>query len=442
MMKTYVLDTNVLLHNPQALFAFQENQVVLPLAVIEEMDDQKRRQDEIGRNARMVARQLDEMRQKGRLSEGVDLPHGGSVRIELNHSDFAEGFPDILDLSKPDNRILGVAWNLKQDGGGPVVLVSKDLNLRLKADVLGIPAEDLLNDKVDFESLYRGAREIFLEADDIESFYQNGALRLSKRRRIYPHQFFVAKCRENTSLSALGRWSGGLLRPLNHVDGECMGIKPRNKEQRFALDLLLDDSVKIVTLAGAAGTGKTLLALAAGLERVLEDKAFDRLLVTRPVVPMGNDLGYLPGEKEEKLRPWMQPIYDNLAFLFRGYPVPGGGRGGKAFGPEEYLLSQGLLEMEALTYLRGRSIPRQFIICDEAQNLTPHMVKTLITRVGEGSKIVFTGDPEQIDHPYLDAASNGLTVLVERMKAEELAGHITLLKGERSAVAELGSQVL
>ncbi len=440
-MKTYVLDTNVLLHNPQALFAFQENEVVLPLAVIEEMDDQKRRQDEIGRNARMVARQLDQLRQQGRLSEGVNLPRGGTLRIELNHSDLAQGFPDILDLGKADNRILGVAWNLKQDGGGPVVLVSKDLNLRLKADVLGIPAEDLLNDKVDFESLYNGCREIFLEAADIESFYQNGALRLGRRRRVFPHQFLVLKCQENPSLSALGRWWGGLLRPLAFAEGECMGIKPRNKEQRFALDLLLDDAVKIVTLAGAAGTGKTLLALAAGLEKVLEDKSFDRLLVTRPVVPMGNDLGYLPGEKEDKLRPWMQPIYDNLAYLFRGYPVPGG-RGGKAFGPEEYLVSQGMLEMEALTYLRGRSIPRQFIICDEAQNLTPHMVKTLITRVGEGSKIVFTGDPEQIDHPYLDAASNGLTVLVERMKAEELAGHVSLVKGERSDVAELGARVL
>jgi PhoH-like ATPase len=441
-MKTYVLDTNVLLHNPQALFIFQENQVVLPLAVIEEMDDQKRRQDEIGRNARIVARHLDELRQKGRLSEGVELPHGGSVRIELNHSDFAEGFPDILDLTKPDNRILGVAWNLTQDGNGPVVMVSKDLNLRLKADVMGIPAEDLLNDKVDFESLYGGVREVYLDAEDIESFYQDGALAISKRRRLNPHQFCVAKCRENPSLSALGRWSSGVMRPLVHVEGESMGIKPRNKEQRFALDLLLDNSIKIVTLAGAAGTGKTLLALAAGLESVLEEKSYDRLLVTRPVVPMGQDLGYLPGEKEEKLRPWMQPIYDNLSYLFRGYPMPGGSRGGKAFGPDEYLISQGLLEMEALTYLRGRSIPRQFILCDEAQNLTPHMVKTLITRVGEGSKIVFTGDPEQIDHPYLDAASNGLTVLVERMKAEDLAGHVTLIKGERSDVAELGSRVL
>jgi PhoH-like ATPase len=442
-MKTYVLDTNVLLHNPQALFAFQENKVVLPLAVIEEMDELKRRQDEIGRNARTVSRSLDGFREEGPLSQGVTLPAGGSIRIEVNHTEPAEGFPDILNPDKADNRILGVAWNLAHDnGGGPVILVSKDLNLRLKADVLGIPAQDFQNDKVDFDSLYTGAREVALGAGEIDSFYQVGMLRLGKRRRAFPHQFFVLKCKENPSLSALGRWYDGLLTPLVHAEGECMGVKPRNKEQRFALELLLNDEVKVVSLAGSAGTGKTLLALAAGLEKVLEQKVFHKLLVTRPVVPMGQDLGYLPGEKEDKLRPWMQPIHDNLAYLFREYPVPGGGRGSKGFGPEEYLLSQGMLEMEALTYLRGRSIPRQFIICDEAQNLTPQMVKTLVTRVGEGSKIVFTGDPEQIDHPYLDAASNGLTVLVERMKAEPIAGHVSLFKGERSAVAELGARVL
>jgi PhoH-like ATPase len=442
-MKTYVLDTNVLLHNPQALFAFQENKVVIPLAVIEEMDELKRRQDEVGRNARTVSRCLDGFRDQGALSQGVTLGAGGSIRIELNHTEPAEGFPDILNPDKADNRILGVAWNLTRDnGGGPVILVSKDLNLRLKADVLGIPAQDFQNDKVDFDSLYTGARELQVKAEEIDSFYQVGLLRLGKRRRAFPHQFFVLKCRENPSLSALGRWYDGLLSPLAHADGECMGLKPRNKEQRFALELLLNDEVKVVTLAGAAGTGKTLLALAAGLEKVLEQKVFHKLLVTRPVVPMGQDLGYLPGEKDDKLRPWMQPIYDNLAYIFREYPIPGGGRGAKGFGPEEYLLSQGMLEMEALTYLRGRSIPRQFIICDEAQNLTPHMVKTLITRVGEGSKIVFTGDPEQIDHPYLDASSNGLTVLVERMKAEAIAGHVSLFKGERSAVAELGARVL
>ena len=440
--KIYVVDTNVLLHDPQAIFAFKDNHLILPLAVIEELDDQKSRQDEIGRNARTVSRQLDQLRQCGSLSEGVALKDGGSLRIELNNLDSVKGFPDFLNLKKADNRILSVALNIKHHTEHPVILVSKDLNLRLKADVLGLTAEDFRGDKVDYDSLYSGFQELYVKPDVIESFYQHKEMRLSRRRRALPHQFFVLKCRESPSLSALGRHQDGLVKPLAFANGECMGIKARNKEQRFCLELLLDDQVKIVTLAGSAGTGKTLLALAAGLEKVMEQKAFRRVLVTRPVVPMGDDLGYLPGDKENKLRPWMQPIYDNLEFLFRKEPDLKESYVGKAMGPEEYLMDQGMLAMEALTYMRGRSIPRQFIICDEAQNLTPHMVKTLITRVGEGSKIVFTGDPRQIDNPYLDANSNGLAVLVERMKAEAISGHVTLQKGERSEVAELGACLL
>ncbi len=441
-MKTYVVDTNVLLHDPRALSAFQENHLVLPLAVIEEIDDQKRRQDEVGRNAREVSRLMDELRGRGSLAQGVPTPGGGSLRVELNHREAGKGFPEILEAGKADNRILRVAWNLRRASDHPVVLVSKDLNLRLKADVLGIPAEDYRNDKVDFDSLYGGHGELCLSAAEIDSFYRRGKLALGPERRALPHQFFVLKSREQPSLSALARHEAGWLHPLLHGDGDYLGVKARNKEQRFALELLLNDEVKVVTLAGAAGTGKTLLALAAGLEKVMERKVYNRLLVTRPVVPMGQDLGYLPGEKEDKLRPWMQPIHDNLEFLFRDYPSAPAAKAGKAFGAKEYLLDQGLMEMEALTYIRGRSIPRQFIICDEAQNLTPHMVKTLITRVGEGTKIVFTGDPDQIDHPYLDASSNGLTLLVERLKRESLSGHVTLVRGERSAVAELGSRML
>lgn len=440
-MKTYVLDTNVLLHDPRALFVFQENNVVLPLAVIEEIDDQKRRQDEIGRNARAVARELDAMRALGSLAQGVTTPQGGVLRIEINHREAAQGFPEVLDLRKPDNRILSVAWNLRRSLEGQVILVSKDLNLRLKADVMGIPAEDFRNDKVNFDTLYSGAREIIVSPEEMERFYQDKQLPLPGRRRALPQQFVVLKCRERPSLSALARQEEGLLRPLQFAEGECLGLKARNKEQRFALELLLNDEIKVVSLAGPAGTGKTLLALAAGLEKVLEQRHYKKLMVTRPVVPMGNDLGYLPGDKDDKLRPWMQPIYDNLEYLFRAYPTSNG-KGGRVFGAQEYLMAQGLLEVEALTYIRGRSIPNQFIICDEAQNLTPHMIKTLVTRVGEGTKIVFTGDPEQIDHPYLDASSNGLSYLVEKLKQERLSGHVTLVKGERSQVAELGAHLL
>jgi PhoH-like ATPase len=433
MPKTYVLDTNVLLHNPEAIFAFEDNEVVIPLAVIEEIDNQKKRQDEIGRNARVVSQKLDEMRALGRLAEGVPLPRGGRLRIELNHRE-CDDFPRAMDAGKTDNRILVVAHSLRRNSPEPVILVTKDLNLRVKADVLGIDAEDFHNDKVDFHQLYTGVEELQVTGSDIDRFYRDGMLPVDGRLNASPHQFVLMKNADHVSQSALARYCRHTLWPLKHAESMNWGIRALNKEQQFALELLRDDDIKVVTLVGRAGTGKTLLALAVGLEKVIEENLYTRLLITRPIMPMGNDLGFLPGTKEEKLRPWVQPIYDNLEFLFRDCSEP--------FEVVTDLTTRGVLEVEALTYIRGRSIPRQFIICDEAQNLTPLMVKTLITRVGEGTKIIFTGDPEQIDHPYLDASSNGLTFLVERLKGEEIAGHVSLIKGERSKVAELASQLL
>ncbi len=433
MAKTYVLDTNVLLHNPEALFAFQDNEVVIPLAVIEEIDNQKKRQDEIGRNARVVSQRLDEMRSLGRLADGVPLPHGGCLRIELNHQECGD-FPQAMDSHKPDNRILMVALSLSRSAPGPVILVTKDLNLRVKADVLGIAAEDFYNDKVDFQLLYTGVATVNVSQSELEHFQHQGRLSLNGHLKALPNQFFLMSNGDSTWQAIPARYCADALWPLRHADSMNWGISALNQEQQFALELLRDDDIKVVTLVGRAGTGKTLLALAVGLEKVIEETLYSRLLITRPIMPMGNDLGYLPGTKEEKLRPWIQPIYDNLEFLFRDSSEP--------FELVEDLTNRGVLEVEALTYIRGRSIPRQFIICDEAQNLTPHMIKTLITRVGEGTKIVFTGDPEQIDHPYLDASSNGLTHLVEKLKGEEIAGHITLVKGVRSKVAELASQLL
>jgi PhoH-like ATPase len=433
MQKTYVLDTNVLLHDPDALLTFTGNQVVIPFAVIEEIDNQKKRQDEIGRNAREVSQKLDQLRNNGRLAEGVPLPNGGTLRIELNHQEIIPA-PSGLDHSKYDNRILAVAFNLNHVQNGAVTLVTKDLNLRVKADVLGIPAEDYGHVSVDYRCLYQGTDEYRVSRAEIEAFYRDGKISLNGNLNPLPHQFIVMKSFQNSSQSALARHFRNNLHALSYGDSINFGIRARNKEQRFALEILSDDRIKIVTLIGRAGTGKTLLALAVGLEKVLEQNGYARLLVTRPVIPMGEDLGYLPGSKEEKLRPWMQPIYDNLELLL--------GKGKEPYSTLVHLMDRGLLEMEALTYIRGRSIPNQYIICDEAQNLSPHMIKTLITRVGEDSKIVFTGDPEQIDHPYLDAGSNGLTTLIERLKSEEIAGHVALIKGERSKVAELGSSIL
>ena len=433
MTKTYVLDTNVLLHNPEALFSFQENEVVIPFAVIEEIDNQKKRQDEIGRNARAASRLLDCLRTSGRLSEGVALTGGGRLTIELNHQDVID-FPKGLDPNKYDNRILAVAYNLSHEKPGPVILVTKDLNLRIKADVLSIQAEDFTTDKVDYRQLYTGVAELYVTSRDFDDFYRSGQLKPVEDVPACPNQFFVLRNHTVASQSALARYSKSALRPLVHGDSANWGLKALNKEQKFALELLLDDDIKVVSLVGRAGTGKTLLALAVGLEKVVEQKTYSRLLITRPVTPMGEDLGYLPGSKEEKLRPWMQPIYDNLEYLLRECSEP--------FDVLEDFMERGVMELEALTYIRGRSIPGQFIICDEAQNLSPHMIKSIITRVGEGTKIVFTGDPEQIDHPYLDASSNGLSYLVERLKGEEISGHVTLVRGERSKVAELSSKLL
>ncbi len=449
MSKTFVLDTNVLLHNPGSLFVFEENEVVIPLAVIEEIDNFKTRQDELGANARSVSRTLDRLRSQGNLAQGVPMASGGSVRIEVNHRALPDpGSLEDLDAGKPDNRILAVALGLANDlGPERVVFISKDLNLRLKADVLGLKAEDLISDKVDFARLYSGHAEMAVSQEDLDAFFAAKSLAVNGNSR--PHQFFTLRSTQNPSASALARCQEGRLRPLTRQSNPvCFGLRARNKEQTFALELLLDPEVQVVTLAGGAGTGKTLMALAAGLEQVLERSLYDKLLVTRPVIPLdGQDLGYLPGDKSDKVRPWMQPIYDNLELLFHGSRPrrpPGTLKGERSGGVdiEDYLTFTGQMELEALTYIRGRSISRRFIVVDEAQNCTLHAIKTLLTRVGQDSKIVLTGDIEQIDHPYLDSASNGFTLAVEKLKSSEISGHVTLLKGERSQVAELGAKAL
>ena len=433
MRKTYILDTNVLLHDPESLFSFEDNAIVLPLSVVEELDRIKRRSDEVGRNAREVSRRLDELRMSGRLSEGVGLANGGSVRIEINGSQ-PDNQPYGIDLNTTDNRILALAYALMNNGQTPVILVTKDLNLRIKADVLGLAAEDFYSDKVDYHKLYSGVTELYLSVEEIDRFYREGYLDY-QASDLQPHQFCILKLGETSSKSALGRYFQHRLHKLTHDGKAVYGIKALNKEQKFALDLLLDETIQVVTLVGKAGTGKTIMALAAGLEKVLEGGGrYNRILITRPIVPLGNDIGYLPGDKEDKIRPWMQPIYDNLEYLCNEHIQPNG--------CIDYLIANGKIELEALTYIRGRSIPKQFIICDESQILSPHVIKTILTRVGRGSKIIFTGDPEQIDHPYLDASSNGLSYLVEKIKEEEISGHITLIKGERSGIAELGARLL
>ncbi len=438
MKKIFVLDTNVLLHDPRSIFSFEDNDVVIPIVVIEELDKFKKGVDEIGRNARQVSRILDEYRMKGKLSQGVPLEGGGNLRVELNHQS-TESLPSELIAAKADNRILATALNLKHDNL-PVILVTKDTNLRIKADALGMTAEDYESDTITLDELYSGETELLVPPGAIDDFYTNGEMQPADPKPL-PNQFVLLKNSANESQTALARYSKqkNAFVPIAATKHGVWGITAKNKQQQFALDLLLNDDIRLVTLVGRAGTGKTLLALAAGLEKTIEVRSFQRLVVSRPVFPMGKDIGFLPGDIDEKLRPWMQPIRDNLDFLVGSSGGPGRVKGKKDL---QSLFDLGMIEVEPLTYIRGRSMPNQYLIVDEAQNLTPHEIKTIITRAGEGTKVVLTGDPYQIDNPYIDSSSNGLTYVVDRFKEEPIAGHITLVKGERSELAELAATLL
>lgn len=441
MKKIYVLDTNVLLHDPNALFAFEDNDVIIPAIVLEEMDTKKRNADEIGRNARLVSRILDGLRAQGRLHDGIQLQQGGTLKVEMNHRSFAK-LQDLFGESTNDNRILAVAVNYHHEeqekpDPKPVVLVSKDTLVRIKADVMGITAQDYMNDRTaKLSELNAGYHSLYIHPSVIDEFYTFRQVPVSSLPiPLFPNEFVILKDEMGSSKSALVRVSkdGKKVEPLYLSNDPIWGIGARNAQQRMAIELLLNDDIPLVTLTGKAGTGKTLLALAAGLLKVEDERKYKKLLIARPVVPMGKDIGYLPGEKEEKLRPWMQPIYDNLEYLF-DTKKPGD--------IDKILAGLGSIQVEALTYIRGRSIPGQFIIIDEAQNLSKHEVKTIVTRVGEGSKIVLMGDPEQIDHPYLDSMSNGLSYIVERFREQSISGHITLEKGERSQLAQLATELL
>ncbi|MFD2443377.1 PhoH family protein [Bacillus sp. CGMCC 1.16607] len=442
MNKIYVLDTNVLLQDPYSIFSFQDNEVVIPAVVLEEVDSKKRYMDEVGRNARKVSKLLDSLRETGKLHEKIELENGGFLRIELNHRSFQQ-LQEIFVEKTNDNRILAVAKNLNleeesKENGKKVILVSKDALVRVKADAIGLYAEDFLSDRViEDDSVYTGFLEVYIPLEIISRFYEKGELLLSEivNHPFYPNQFLIMKDALGGSASAIGMVdkTGKKVRKLVINHEHVWGIHPRNVQQTMAIELLLRKDIPLITLIGKAGTGKTLLALASGLMQTEDYGEYKKLLVARPIIPVGKDLGYLPGEKQEKLRPWMQPIYDNLEYLFNT-KKPGE--------LDAILAGMGSIEVEALTYIRGRSIPDQFIIIDEAQNLTKHEVKTILTRVGEGSKIVLMGDPEQIDHPYLDAYNNGLTYVVERFKEQFVAGSVKLLKGERSGLARLAAELL
>jgi PhoH-like ATPase len=473
-LKHFVLDTNVLLHNPNAPFVFKEHHVIIPFAVIEELDKLKRSNDDVGRNARECIRHLDRLRSQGRLIDGVkwgehspvagqaasSTGQTGDVRIDVaEHTR-----PSVLAEDSPDNRIIAVAWAL-HSAGKRTVFVSKDLNARIKSDALGIRTEDFENQKVDAERLYTGFLSATLEGALIDELYAERMLAVERvkdalkftdeqgvvtEQPVVSNQFIILRDSTDEGHTGLARRLADTdhLIPVNQPRKPIYGILPRNVGQTMAMDLLMDDEVRLVTLLGSAGTGKTLLAVAAGMAKTFNEERYEKLLVARPIMPLGRDIGYLPGDKDEKLAAWMQPIFDNLTYLMsaRGTPMQMGGSGASDSQSSEMkirkLMADGKLVLEPLTYIRGRSIPHQFMIVDEAQNLTPHEIKTIVSRVGEGTKVILTGDIQQIDNPYLDQSSNGLSYLIEKMKGLSVVGHVTLTKSERSELASLAAELL
>jgi PhoH-like ATPase len=448
--KTYVLDTSVCLCDADSIYSYGNNDILLPIKVLEEIDKHKKRQDGVGMNARTIIRYLDELRAKGSLQKGVRIAKGkGILRVA---ADSIEDLPADLDASVPDHKILSTALaEDRTNGSRKTILVSRDINLRVISDAVGLLSEDYIENQIlkRSEGLYKGFKTILVDEQVIDSHYAGEAVYLDEEEvdKLFINEFVMLVSNYNDKKSALARYVGphSPLLSLQEFKRGLWGVHARNKEQLFALNLLMDPSVQIVSLVGKAGSGKTLISIAAGLEQVISNPSimdmangkhrgeglYKKLVVSRPVMPMGKDIGFLPGTMEEKMAPWLAPVQDNLKFL----------TGNDQTTLQQYM-DKGVIEMEALTYIRGRSIANAFIVIDEAQNLTQHEIKTILTRVGEGTKIVLTGDVEQIDNIYINERSSGLTHAVERFKQHPIAGHITLRKGERSEVASLAAKVL
>ena len=436
--KFYVIDTSVFLSDADCLFKFENNDIIIPIKVLEEIDKHKKRQDSVGFNARMIIKHLDNLREKGSLCSGVRIDKGkGILRVVSDTSDL----PRDLDPTIPDNEILATAKRIKEENEKKkVVVVSRDINMRVIADSIGLPSQNYITEQVvdDRNKLYSGYAEIVVDDQMIDQFYDDEDVYLDEglKMKLYKHQFIMLQSSANPKKTALCCFKGYNV-PLEKIIGEKRdlgwGIAPRNKEQAFSFDLLFDDSVPLVTLIGKAGSGKTLVALAAAIEQTLglKDNKYKRVLVSRPVQPLGKDIGFLPGTMEEKMLPWLKPIQDNLQLIL-----------GNDRTMLQSFMEKGQIEIEALTYIRGRSISNAYIIIDEAQNLTAHEVKTIITRVGENTKIVLTGDIEQIDNVYTNETSNGLAYAIEKFKESDLAGHITFKKGERSRIATEAAKIL
>lgn len=457
--KIYILDTNVLIHDPQSIFSFPNSLIGIPTMVLEELDKFKVETTDRGRNAREATRQLDELRQKGSLKDGVLLDNGGKLKIFFFENGISQAFPFLLKTE--DNQILLTALSLLKKGYD-VTFISKDINARVKADVLGLKTEDYMKGRVAEYDLYKGWTRIITSAIQLKKEIPDVLNELLVERGLEINEFVLVESNNNPFNYRIFRYLGaGKFKSVETPDFRWP-IEPKNPQQLMTLDLLLDKNIQLVSLIGPAGTGKTFLALLAGLQQVLIEEEYDRILISRPVIPLGPDIGYLPGDIQEKLHSWMQPVYDNLELIIhssvsrahlqeireeegrkkRKRPRWEKERERKELRPLQDMINSGKISLEAITYMRGRSIPFQYIFIDEVQNLTPHEVKTLITRVGEGSKIILSGDPYQIDSPYLDFSSNGLVVASNRFKGRSLFGGVFLEVSERSEISRLAGELL
>ena len=432
----YILDASILLYDPECIYSFPKSHVIIPISVIEEIDHFKKDFNETGRNARIVSQMLDRFRTEGSFTEGIKLSNGSILSVFVVENSDIE-LPAFTNLNKSSNRVLAATSLIHKEDPENTYLVTNDINLRVRVSALGINVVAFEEKLPNLERFYEGLVTLKVNDKDFTLLLENKKIKVDENSYYANQCVRVEAVDRDKKLVCRFKQAEKTLVPLQRFPEGIWGITARNTEQEIALDLLMDPSVHIVILAGKAGTGKTLLALAVALELMLSANQYQKVLVSRPIFPMGRDMGYLPGDIEQKMEPWMQPIFDNLEFLATNKQSPGSKTGGY-----QRLMDMGLVELEPLTYIRGRSIPNRFMIVDEAQNLTPHELKTIVTRAGIGTKLVLTGDPYQIDNPYVDSNTNGLSHVIEKFQEYDLAGHVFLIHGVRSKLAELASNIL
>lgn len=466
--KNFVIDTNVMIHDPNFLYKFQDNNIIIPITCIEELDNLKNREGIVGYHARSASREINNVRVHGNLYDGIKLPSGGTLKIEFYHTEMNQ-LPSGLDTHKNDTKILALTLAISQrDLSVQTILVTKDLYLSIKAEAIGVLTEDYQNDKINTEELYKGYSELYLSTADMDRIFQGGIElpKLEEGREIFPNEFLHITSTTDSSHEVMAKYDGKRIVPLKYANESAWGLTPINKEQKMAFELLMDPDIHFVSITGGAGSGKTIVSTAVALQKVIENGTYRKIVFVRPVVAAGQDIGFLPGTEEEKLRPWMGSFYDAIENLMdvrykkqtkeREKPTPMN-KGGKRFDEEgtkkpefsvddfiEHFRQQGIIETKTFTYMRGRTLSDALVIVDEAQQTTPHLAKLMLTRAGFGSKFVFLGDPtdNQIDNILVDAKSNGLVYTVEKMKGFDLTGHVTLMQVERSPLAKIAEKYM